>query len=47
MGKGLKPFVGKTCRYLSNVKSAIFEDEKIDDSSVDVITARRSARLRR
>ncbi|GCL56446.1 hypothetical protein NIES3806_38070 [Microcystis aeruginosa NIES-3806] len=23
MGKGLKPLVGKTCRYLSNVKSAI------------------------
>ena len=23
MGKDIKPFVGKTCRYLSNVKSAI------------------------
>jgi len=23
MGKELKPLVGKTCRYLSNVKSAI------------------------
>jgi len=23
MGKGLKPLVGKTCQYLSNVKSAI------------------------
>ena len=24
MGKGLKPLVGKTCRYLSNVKSTIY-----------------------
>jgi hypothetical protein len=24
MGKGLKPFVSKTCRYLSNGKSAIY-----------------------
>jgi len=23
MGKGLKSFVGKTCQYLSNAKSAI------------------------
>jgi len=27
MGKELKPFVGKTCRYLSNVKSAILYRE--------------------
>jgi len=24
MGKGLKSLVGKTCRYLSNVKSAMY-----------------------
>ncbi len=30
MGKRLKPFVGKTCRYLSNVKSAIYNRYSIE-----------------
>jgi putative transposase len=36
MGKGLKPLVGKTCQYLSNVKSAIdgVRREKLEATKV-------------
>jgi hypothetical protein len=34
MGKGVKPFVGKTCRYLSNVKSSITTHLKPPTSSL-------------